>query len=137
MTLQVQPDGQTVGPAQPCPPHCPYGVCVGPADDVVELVVVVFIVVLLLVVTDVLVVTEVLVVVDVLEEVIVEVVELPPGLITVSISLPESSLMIDHENHYVQHTVNVPCNLISLLEAPTYMVNAPLGTTHFCCDTFQ
>lgn len=47
---------------------------------------VVFIVVLLLVVTDVLVVAEVLVVVDVLDELIVEVVELPPGLITVSIA---------------------------------------------------
>lgn len=91
---------------------------------------VVLIVVLLLV-------TDVLIVVDVLEEVIVEVVELPPGLIMVSIDSPELSLMVDHGTHINQPTVNVPCNLISLLDAPTYRVKAPLGTTHFCCDTSQ
>jgi hypothetical protein len=56
---------------------------------VVELVVVVLAVVLLLVVT------EVLIVVEVLEEVIVEVVELPPGLITVSIGSPDLNLIVD------------------------------------------
>lgn len=55
----------------------------------VELDFVVVIVVLLLV-------TEVLMVVDVLEDVIVEVVELPPGLISVSTISPEFSLMNDH-----------------------------------------
>lgn len=50
---------------------------------------VVLIVVLLLLVT------EVLIVVDVLEEVIVEVVELPPGLIAVSIGSPRFSRMND------------------------------------------
>lgn len=92
---------------------------------------VVFTVVLLLVVA------EVLIVVDVLEEVIVEVVELPPGLITVSIGLLNLNLMVHDRTHNSQPTVNDPCNLMSLLDAPTYTVNAPLGTTHFPWDTSQ
>ena len=53
----------------------------------------------LLLVVLLLLVIEVLIVVDVFEEVIVEVVELPPGLITASISSPELSLMVNHGTH--------------------------------------
>jgi len=75
---------------------------------VVDFVVVVVLPVLLLVV--------VVIVVVVVDFDVVEVVEPPPD--------PDP-------------TVKLPVNLISLLEAPTYTENVPLGTTHFCCPTSQ